>query len=142
MAPLRRRTLLQSTAIMGAGLVAGCLGDGGEYGEEWLDVERVTLEAMSNSWVGVEPEPIAEANNPTLRLIHGRTYDIEWRNGDGQTHTLEIRNSEGDPIEESTTRSVQDDTARLSFDAVAGVTSYACPHFEVTMTGSIEIFST
>lgn len=136
----RRRSLLRSGAALGAGLIAGCIGDGSEYGEAWIDVEYIRLGAAGNRWIGLEPDPIVDTQNPTLRLVYGRRYEVEWVNQDGEDHVFVVRNHEDDPIHESDERSEAEDTASLSFDAVAGVGYYTCPHFEVTMTGDIEIF--
>lgn len=139
--PARRRDVLRTTAVGGGFLVAGCLGDGREYGAAWADVEEIRLRASAERWEGVAPDPIAGANNPAFRLVHGRTYQIGWENVDGLAHVLEIRNHEGDPIERSEEVAATGETASLSLEAVAGVGGYTCPYYEVTMTGDIEIFS-
>lgn len=140
MGSLRRRTFLQSTAALGITSFAGCVGNGGEYGEAWLDVEHIRLGAAGNRWIGLAPDPIVDTHNPTLRLVYGRQYTVEWVNQDGEDHVFVVRNHEDDPIHESDERGEVDEEASLTFDAVAGVGYYTCPHFEVTMTGDIEIF--
>lgn len=142
MTSLRRRTLLRSTALAGATAIAGCLGDNTDYVDAWSDVERIKLGATANRWIGIEPEPIAGTQNPTLRLVHGRRYELEWVNQDGEEHVFLVRNHEDDTIYESDTVTQEDETAAVGIDAVAGVSYYTCPHYEVTMTGDIEIFST
>lgn len=142
MEPIRRRGLLASTASVGSFLFAGCLGNNEEFGAEWADVERIQLHASNDRWVGVSPEPIAEANNPTFRLIHGRQYELEWTNQDGRAHAIQIRNHEGTVIEAGETIETLGESETITFDAVFGVTTYICPHLDATMHGSIEIFTT
>lgn len=137
----RRRRFLRGAAIAGSVGVVGCLGGGDEYGEDWVDVDRVQLAATSTSWIGEAPDPIVDANNPALRLIYGRTYEIEWRNADGREHRLEIWNGEDQHIAGDVTLAEEGETATLEVQAVGGMTTYVCPHHEVTMVGSIEIFT-
>lgn len=141
METLRRRELLRGGVIAATSAVVGCIGDGAGYGEAWRDVSRIRLDASAEGWVGRAPEPIVDANNPALRLVHGRTYDVAWENQDGVAHRFEIRNGEGDSIGASPERATVGETASLEVEAVAGVVEYVCPHYEVTMRGDIEIFA-
>lgn len=139
---LGRRDLLAATGSVGSVLVAGCLGENEEYGADWVNVERIQLAAAADRWVGVAPEMIEDANNPTLRLIHGRRYEIEWVNQDGRPHALEIQNHEDTVIEGGETLEQEGSTQTIAFDAVFGVTKYTCSHLDATMEGTIEVFTT
>lgn len=136
-----RRSYIRAVSCLGISLFAGCIGDNVGYGGEWRDVHRIQLLAERSRWVGVSPDPIVDANNPSLRLIYGRSYELEWENGDDRTHGLEIRNHEDDVVERSEDSDEYGQSRTISFEAVPGVTYYTCPHFEATMTGSFEIFS-
>lgn len=138
--PSRREVLAGGVGVFGTGTVAGCLGDGTSYGAEWADVDRIVLAATTEHWRGVEPSPIAEARNPMLRLIFGRTYEIEFRSEDDAGHRLQILNASGDVVSESEELPTADETASITVEASARLDEYRCPYFSATMTGEIVIF--
>lgn len=106
---------------------------------DWEDVEEIVLEGTVRNWVGVEPAPIEGLENPTLLLFEGREYTIEWINGDGVPHNLQIRDEDDDALVETDLLDQEGASESLTVEATAAMDSYVCAPHESTMAGAIEV---
>ncbi|WP_254766178.1 cupredoxin domain-containing protein [Salinilacihabitans rarus] len=112
----------------------GAAGDVIEPGE-------IMLEALTENWVGMEPEQIADEENPTLTLTEGETYEITWENGDGAGHNIAIWDDNGEVVEDYETEIVdqEGETQTLEFDVTSEMAQYVCIPHQTTMVGDIEV---
>ncbi|MDG5818906.1 hypothetical protein [Natronococcus sp. A-GB7] len=148
-----RRTVLKAA---GASLLvtttAGCFGgngdddddDGGaEETDDGYEIEpgtTILFEGRTSGWVGLEPEAIAEEQNPTLILQEGEEYEIGWPEGDGSRHNIEIWDEDGDVVEDYETDLTDDpgDDQILAITATEEMAAYRCrPHG--SMEGEIRV---
>lgn len=106
--------------------------------EPLTDVGEIRLEALAEGWEGVEPESIAGDVNPLLLLEVGTEYEIIVENGDGEEHTLELRDEDDEVLESSEEVETDGDTATLAFEASTDVARYVCEYHEDRMRGTIE----
>lgn len=110
-----------------------------EGSEEALtDVGEIRLEALAEGWQGVEPEAIAGDVNPLLPLEVGTEYEIIVENGDGEEHTLELRDGDDEVLESSEEVEADGDTATVAFETSTDVARYVCAYHEDRMRGTIE----
>ena len=144
---LDRRTFLTGTAATAAvALTAGCLGDDdGDDGDDgideeaWEGVTEIYLEGRTESWTGVEPDPIDGEQNPTLVLTEGETYEVTWENMDGDNHNFEVRDGGGATLQESELMGEEGETQTVEIEATADMAEYVCTPHAGTMVGDIEI---
>ncbi|MXV63742.1 hypothetical protein GS429_17080 [Natronorubrum sp. JWXQ-INN-674] len=106
---------------------------------DWEDVDEIVLDGEIASWVGVEPAPIEDIENPTLLLFEGREYTIEWRNADGMPHNLKIRDEADDGLAETELIEGEGESASLTVDATAAMDNYVCEPHAQTMVGDIDV---
>lgn len=106
--------------------------------EPLTDVGEIRLEALAEGWEGVEPESIAGEVNPLLRLEVGGEYEVVVENGDGEEHSLELRDEDDEVLERSEEVEADGDTATLAFEASTEVVRYVCEYHEDHMRGTIE----
>jgi len=95
----------------------------------------------SNVWIGVTPEGIADVTNPTLTLVPGRTYTIEWTNTGGQTNNFVIVDDEGNELVSSEDVSEAGETQTLEFVATEEMAEYYSGTNPTSQRGDIEIHS-
>lgn len=110
--------------------------------EAWADVEDVALSATTAGWEGIEPAPIAGAENPTLVLAAGREYVLSWTNEDGRPHNVEIRDEDGEVVDGYGTELMDERgaTQSLEFEASEEMAEYVCEiHAGWQKRGRIEI---
>lgn len=150
--PTRRRVLYSTAAVVGAGTLAGCTGDGGSGGggdapdriddylsnapnydggvEDATGRDEVTIEVGAGNGLAFAP--------PAVRVDAGTTVVWEWT-GQGGAHNVdsaadsdaEFRS--GDAVDSSS------ETFERTFDA-AGIQLYHCdPHEAAGMRGGIEV---
>ncbi|MCU4743665.1 plastocyanin/azurin family copper-binding protein [Halobacteria archaeon AArc-m2/3/4] len=141
---LSRRTVVRlAGTATAAALVAGCIGDddgGNTDPEAWEDVDEIVLEGhTSDGWTGVEPDAIADVENPTLVLFAGREYEITWENADGATHNIALWDDGGDPLERTEGMDDEGETQTLTFEATAEMVEYVCEWHVGPMQGDLEI---
>ncbi len=160
-----RRNILKTVGVVGAtAFIAGCNGNGeDEPDEEEPDDEepangdeepeddengeaiepdtRIEFDAQTSGWVGIEPEEIADEENPTLTLQEGESYEIGWEEGDGQQHNIEIRDEDDEVVDDLETEITDEggDDQFLEFEASEEMVTYICEPHEGTMIGDIEI---
>lgn len=168
--PISRRNVLKITGAVGVTtFIAGCNeggngnGNGDDQAEE-NDEEpadgngdeetngngngeviepdtRIEFDAQTDGWVGVEPEEIADEDNPTLTLQDGESYEIGWEEGDGSQHNIELVDENDEVVEDYETEESEEggDDQFIEFDATDEIIEYVCRPHEGTMRGTIEI---
>lgn len=138
-----RRQVLRTSAIAGLGsLLAGCAGDDveSEYDPDaWAGVEEIVLEGHAQGWEGVSPAPIEGAENPTLVLFEGETYDVTWENADGEVHNFVVRDDDGEPLETSEDLADEGEHLTLSLEADESMDAYVCEYHETQMGGDVVV---
>lgn len=151
---ITRRSALRAGAVAAAVAVAGCGGGGGgggayggDGGEGGGPVElepgtQIELDGITSGWVGIAPSAIEGAENPTLSLLEGETYEIGWTQGDGANHNIAIHNEGGEVVDDLATEIVTEPEDQwLEFDASGEMTTYICEVHPNTMIGDIEVRS-
>ena len=165
-----RRRVLRTTGVAGiAALFAGCADDDPEEPEEEPEDEEdpadeeepdeeepdeeddeaaaiepgttIEFDAQTAGWVGIEPEEIADEENPTLTLTEGEEYEIGWEEGDGAQHNIEIRDENDEVIDDLETEIEEEggEDQFLEFEASEEMVTYICEPHEGTMVGDIEV---
>lgn len=104
--------------------------------DDWAAVDEIVLEGLTGGWIGVEPDPIAGVENPTLLLFEGQEYTIGWEQGDGAMHNVQLRDGDGEVIAET---DLDDEGASLTVEATAALESYVCEPHANRMAGRLEI---
>ncbi|MFP8952684.1 PVC-type heme-binding CxxCH protein [Natrialbaceae archaeon A-arb3/5] len=125
-------------------------GDDDENGEpeppaEAIDpADTIELEGShdDDGWYGLGPASIEDEANPTLTLIEGEEYTLEWTNGDDMLHWFEIGDepspTSGD-LAESDQEGTEGETVTLEFTATSEMAGYVCPPHPDTMSGEIDV---
>lgn len=156
--PLSRRQVLRASAVGIAVTVAGCgssedgddgdggggNGDGGDGGPVELEGgTRIDFDGITAGWEGLEPSSIEGAQNPTLSLIEGETYEMGWSQGDGATHNIAIYDESDAVVDDLQTDVVTEpgDDQWLEFEASSEMVTYICEVHPNTMIGDIEVQS-
>lgn len=106
---------------------------------QWEDIDEIRLEADADGWIGVDPEPIADQENPVLILFLDQEYTITIENVDGEEHNLRIENAAGDVVEDYESDDVEEegDEATVEFEPTEEMVLYACSYHEQSMAGEI-----
>ncbi len=154
----RKRTVSRRTALKVTGaaaataLVAGCSDDddgnggddNGNGGDGGVDIEpgtEIEFDGQQGGWVGIAPEGIEDEDNPTLNLEEGEEYEIGWTEGDDVDHNIEIRDDNGDVIEQDGEELATEEGGPeqwLEFEASDEMAVYRCaPH--APMEGDIVV---
>lgn len=92
-----------------------------------------------HAWVGVEPEEIADETNPTLSLVAGEDYTVEWTNTDGRPHNFTIEDTNGKKIVSSTVLGETGATQTVEFTATEEMAEYYCQPHPHDMRGTIQV---
>ncbi|OVE83051.1 hypothetical protein B2G88_16675 [Natronolimnobius baerhuensis] len=149
----RRETLRLGSSALLVTLAAGCADEGpGEEddGDESNDVEpdgalepdtRILFDAQTSGWVGIEPDEIADEENPTLTLQAGEQYEIGWFEGDGATHNIELVDDNDDVVGDYQTDEAEEggDEQLIHFEATDEIAQYVCRLHETTMRGDMQL---
>ncbi|GAB7017363.1 cupredoxin domain-containing protein [Halostagnicola bangensis] len=108
---------------------------------EWEDVESIKLLGDASGWVGVEPEMIADVQNPTLILFEDDEYDLTWENDDAGPHNIVVRDDNGDTVRDYGTEITRDlgDEQTLEIEATSEMSEYVCEPHSSAMVGEIQI---
>jgi plastocyanin len=136
----RRRILQMAGGTLLIGVASASAS--AQEGDEALDPDtRIVLEAITEGWVGVEPEEITDEENPTLTLQDGESYEIGWEEGDGVSHNIELVDENDEVIEDYETEEATEggDDQFIEFDATDEIVEYVCRIHPETMRGEIEI---
>ncbi len=162
----RRSTLQLVGAAAGVTLAAGCTegtGDGegepdqnesdGEVTEEadeddpdppeggeneWEDVSTLEFEADTDGWIGTEPDPIEDEENPDIVLYEGREYEFRVTNVDGDVHNFALWDG-SDPVAATEFLEDEGETETLVAEATAEVEQYVCETHPEEMAGAVEL---
>ncbi|MCU4926097.1 DUF1080 domain-containing protein [Halobacteria archaeon AArc-dxtr1] len=100
----------------------------------------IDLDGQTTGWVGISPDEIEGDQNPTLVLAEGEEYTIGWSEGDGGNHNIEIRDEDGDVVDDLETELTGEpgDDQWLTFEASEEMAFYRCfPH--ASMEGEIDV---
>ncbi|MCU4925932.1 PKD domain-containing protein [Halobacteria archaeon AArc-dxtr1] len=140
-------------------VLAGCGGPGEENGtdeevsdeddvetdepdDDWEAVDEFYFEGRVEAWTGLEPALIDGEDNPTITLIEGNEYDFRWVNADGVTHNLEIRDDDGEIIDDYESDDVGEEGEETTLEGVVAseeMSVYICTYHEATQVGDIEV---
>ncbi|ELZ04522.1 cupredoxin domain-containing protein [Natrialba aegyptia] len=135
-----RRRVLQLTGgalLLGFGAASASAQD-----DEAIEPEtRIEFDAQTSGWVGIEPEAIADEDNPTLTLQDGETYEIGWEEGDGASHNIELVDENDEVVDDYETEEATEggEDQFIEFDATDEIVEYVCRVHPNTMRGEIEI---
>ncbi|WP_290818802.1 hypothetical protein [Halovivax sp.] len=131
-----RRSVLATIAATGfAGSLAGLASADEE--EEEAEPDFV-LTARTEGWSGVEPDDIAEEENPTLALEAGESYVLEWENCEDVEHAFALLDEEDEEIERGETLEAEGETETFEFEATEEMVAYHCPFHPEEMRGEVE----
>ncbi|MDJ1432341.1 hypothetical protein [Halostagnicola sp. A-GB9-2] len=141
---VRETTRRRAIQITGGALLIGIssLPASAQEDDEALEPDtRIVFEGLTEGWLGVEPEEIADEDNPTLTLQDGESYEIGWEEGDGQEHNIELVDEDDEVVEDYETEEATEggDEQFIEFDATDEIVEYVCRLHPETMRGEIEI---
>ena len=121
----------------------GDAADGTDTTIQGIEIEpgtAIELDGQVPGWTGIAPSSIDGTTNPTLVLQEGEPYELGWTIGDGAYHNIEIRNADGEVVNDlATERAVEPDHQRLAFTASSEMTTYTCQFHTTTMAGEIVV---
>ncbi|MXV63697.1 hypothetical protein GS429_16845 [Natronorubrum sp. JWXQ-INN-674] len=103
---------------------------------------EIELDGLTQAWEGLAPDEIDGEENPTLVLEEGESYEITWVNGDGVQHNIEIRDDDGEIVDDYETDLMDEEgeTQTLEVDEVTDeMAEYVCAPHAGTMVGEIEV---
>ncbi|WP_254532552.1 hypothetical protein [Natrinema gelatinilyticum] len=117
-------------------------GNGGGGGGIEIDPgTEIEFSGQTSYWEGLAPSSIEGEQNPPLVLQEGEDYTIGWTEGDGAAHNMEIRDSNGEVIDDLTTGDPTSDPGDgqfIDFTASSDMATYNCqPH--PNMEGELQI---
>ncbi|MFA9502775.1 plastocyanin/azurin family copper-binding protein [Natrinema sp. H-ect1] len=149
--PVSRRTALKVTgAAATTALLAGCSGGDdsgngngngdGSDGYEAEAGEEIMFSGETTEWTGVKPSDIEGESNPTIILSEGEEYTFGWSEGNGTQHNIEIRDSDGNVVNDLKTELTAEpgEDQKLTFEASTEMAVYRCnPH--AGMEGEIKV---
>lgn len=136
---------------MAVALVAGCNDNSGN-GDDGDDDDGtgggvnldpgtdIRFSAQTTAWEGLEPSEIDGESNPTLILQEGEDYTIGWTEGDGSNHNIELRDENGEVVEDYETDLASEggEEQIIEFTATSEIAVYRCePHQQ--MEGEIQV---
>ncbi|WIV67837.1 plastocyanin/azurin family copper-binding protein [Natrialbaceae archaeon AArc-T1-2] len=106
----------------------------------WEDVHEIELDGPIAGWIGVSPDHIDGVENPTLRLVAGREYDLTWTNVDGGHHNVALVDETGDVVADYETEIMSEEGASqtLTFTATTEIAQYICEPHPQTKRGDVE----
>lgn len=141
---LSRRAVVKASGVTGAALLAGCLNDDDPDNDiaQWEDVDEFYFEGRVEAWTGLEPDLIDGEDNPTITLIEGQEYDFRWVNADGVLHNMEIRDDDGEIIDDYQSDDVSEEGEEAVIEGVVATEEmdvYICMFHTTTQVGDIEV---
>ncbi len=124
--------------VMKAAAIAGITGMSGvASGRDGISDEVIELEGEITGWTGVSPEEVKGETNPTLSLVAGEEYVVEWTNVDGSAHNFAIVDSDSDEILSSELLTGEGETQTVEFTATDEMAEYRCQPHPNSMAGKI-----
>lgn len=102
---------------------------------------RLELRGELDGWQVLAPDGLEGDVNPDLSLEAGRTYRIGWTEGDGLGHNVEIRDADGNVVDDLSTPVTQDPDGEqwLEFEATEEMAAYVCTPHESKMRGELSV---
>ena len=94
-----------------------------------------------SEWVGVSPVEIEGTTNPTLTLIAGEKYAVEWTNSDGRPHNFTIEDSNDKKLVKSKVMPKEGTTQTVEFTASEEMDEYYSQPQQKEMRGNIEVLN-
>ncbi|WP_339105342.1 plastocyanin/azurin family copper-binding protein [Haloterrigena salinisoli] len=113
-----------------------------DAGEEQIPAPpELELRGERDGWRVLAPDGLEGDVNPDLLLEAGRTYRIGWTEGDGLGHNIEIRDTDGNVVDDLSTPVTQDPDGEqwLEFEATEEMAAYVCTPHESTMRGELSV---
>lgn len=104
-----------------------------------LDSTTIVLGGLSPYWLGLAPSALQGRRNPTLRLREGTEYELVWINLDGVEHDFHVADSNGDDLEDTSSRDDTGETQSTSFEATTQMSEYYCAFHPQSMRGDVEV---
>lgn len=139
----RRRFLKATGGGTAVTLLAGCADD--EPAEmDWEAVDEFVFEGRVRAWTALEPDFIADEENPTIVLFEGQEYNFRWINMDGIIHNLEIRDGNDEVVDDYQSESVSEEGEEVPLDGVVAtpeMTTYICQYHPTSQVGDIDVRS-
>lgn len=116
-------------------------GNGDSDLSKWDGVETIRMLGNASGWIGVEPEMIADEENPTLVLVEGEQYEFIWENDDGAGHNIEFHDENGDIVNEYSTDVIRGtgEEQTLELEATSDMAEYVCSPHITEMVGEVQI---
>lgn len=125
----RRRFLQVTFALAGTGV---------GYSVAAQDAEPdIELEGRVEGWQGIAPDDIEGEENPTLTLVEGEDYVLEWTNGDGQPHNFVVETEEDEDV--FATDLLTTGSQTVEFTASEEMSEYYCQPHAGSMRGDVEL---
>jgi hypothetical protein len=131
-----KRGFLKQAGVVGAVAITGT-GVGITVAQD--SARQIVLGGETSGWIGRAPSSIQGTTNPTLQLVTGQQYAIQWTNVDGLPHNVVIEDSDGNNLVRSEIISEQGATQTVTFTASEEMNEYYCEIHPTTMRGSISI---
>lgn len=94
---------------------------------------------LEYAWVGLAPEEIEDETNPSLSLVAGEEYTVEWTNTTETAHNFVIVDENGDEILASDGTSGEGETEIVEFTATEEMAAYYSESYPDQMAGEIEV---
>lgn len=98
---------------------------------------KIRLGGRIGGWQGRAPDAIAGETNPTLTLDAGQTYELTWKNIDGQGHNFALLNSDGEVLKRTEIMSKPGETQTIEFTASTEMREYVCEPHQTSMKGTV-----
>lgn len=127
-----RRTMLKIAGATGAVVGLG----GVSMAQQGADFQ---LEGVTSGWVGQAPDEIEGETNPTLDVVAGEEYVVEWTNGDGAGHNFAIENDAGEVVFESDIMDDEGETQTVEFTVEEDFAEYFCQPHSGSMRGTLAV---
>lgn len=99
----------------------------------------ILLGGETSHWLGLAPEAIHEAENPTLTLQADSTYRLVWMNIDGREHELIIEDGDGNELVATESATQQGATRSVTFTASREMAQYYCEYHPQSMRGDVTL---
>jgi plastocyanin/glucose/arabinose dehydrogenase len=93
------------------------------------------------AWLGVFPETIEGEINPTLSLLAGEEYTVEWTNTTDTSHNFVMVDDNGEEIVASDDTSEEGESEIVEFTATEEMAAYYCDSHPDQMGGEIVVES-
>lgn len=109
--------------------------------DRWRDVSQIVLDGWVGGWVGREPDVIDRVENPTLVLVDGREYTLEWTNFDEVHHNFSLWDADREIVDDVSTPGTDEhgEGETVTFDATPEIATYRCEYQQAGQFGEVEV---